>query len=118
MWIAHYKDGTTINEKAGIDWLDIPKKDITSIQVKDEKSGLIHTLSLKDKPLAYFQYKSTLKNIYTQQEYKEYQRIGAIVNKEGDCVILELNYRTGQVKLIHENVYNLNLNLKLFGIEL
>jgi hypothetical protein len=121
MFIIHYSNGETITEKEK-EWTDVPKENITSIQLKDENTGLVHTLSCFNtdiQPLGWFQHKVGLVRLDTMENIKDVeQEVGMIINKQGDCVILNLNKRTGYTKIYYSNIFRMGLNLKLHGIKL
>jgi hypothetical protein len=125
MFIVQFNDGRTITEKEKT-WEDIVKendmKTVSAISLKDETTGLTHTLKVKD-TLGCFQHKIGFIDLIpgtlgTRNEPKVETEIGAVINKEGDCLILNLNTKTSQVFAYMNNINKMRLNKKLHGIQL
>jgi len=112
-WIAHFRDGTTITE-AEAEWDDIPKENITSLQLKHPRTSRTFTISGN---YQYFQYKRAIATSDGRKGILS-RTIGAVVNGNGDCIVIEVNELSGNAVVSYDNVVRMGLNLKLFGIKL
>lgn len=112
-WIAHFKDGSTLTE-AEAEWDDIQKELITSLQLKHPKTS--RTFSIAG-DYQYFQYKRAI--AFTDGRKGILSRtIGAVVNDNGDCMVVEVNEVSGNSVFTYDNVVMMKLNLELLGIKL
>ena len=117
MWIAHYKNGQTINESQ-IDWKDISKENITSLQISHK--GIIHSLTIPKYCLGVFQHKIGW-SFFGRPDLaipKSDMQIGFVLNREGDCVVLNVDEKTGHAKVYIDNVLDMKMNLAIHGIKL
>ena len=111
-WIAHLKGGETVTE-ADVEWDDVPKELISSVQLKHPGTSRTFTIS---GDYQYFQYKRAIvrsdgiKGLLSRT-------IGAVVNSEGDCIVVEVNEISGNAIIKYDNVVGMKLNLELLGIK-
>jgi len=117
-WIAHYQDGKTLAESQGLDWKDIPKSGITSLQLSHK--GITHTLGIPAGTRGVFQQKIgiTFMGATQYDDPLVARQIGAVVNNDGDCIILEIKEKTGDSKVFVDNIKRMKMNMKLHGINL
>ena len=118
MWIANLKDGRTVTEKE-MDWNDLPVEEITCLHLVNGKS--VAYIRVRE-GYQFFQFKSRsiLLNVQTGEQTKTpvyWQRIGAVINKEGDCIYIQTD-ATGTFDTRFDNVLDMKLNLPLLRISL
>ncbi len=118
MWIVNLKDGRTVTEKE-MDWDDLPVEEITCLHLVNTKS----VAYIRDQGgYQFFQYKSRaqLLNVATGEMTKTpvlWQRIGAVINKEGDCIYIQTDH-TGTFDTRFDNVLDMKINLPHLRISL
>lgn len=90
--------------------------DLKKQHKKKNTENLLNDIIRKSKHLAGFE---SLPNLYEELPNKTtHQEIGAVYNKKGDCVVLQMDLRTGFFKTYFSNAFELKLNLPLHGITL
>jgi len=113
-WIAHLKDGKTVTE-ADVEWDDVPKENISSVQLKHPGTSRTFTISGE---YQYFQYKKAIALSDGRRGILS-RTIGAVVNDyTGDCIVVEVNEVSGNAVIKYDNVIKMKLNLGLLGIKL
>ena len=126
MWIAHYKDGKTINQKK-IDYKDVKHKEITSLQLL--YNGIYYTISKTDETQQFFQERRGAKSVRITRKGKETkeetinrsligQRICCVYNSNGDFIGWNIDYLNGIVNIIKGNVIEIGLRIEAYNIEL
>lgn len=121
LWIANLSNGKTVTEKE-MDWDDLPLEEVSCLQLVDEKTGRTAFIR-KREGYQFFQYKkrALLVNILTGERHKTpvlWQRIGAVVNRNGDCIYIEMNPSSGFFDVRYDNVLDMRLNLPHLRISL
>lgn len=112
-FIAHLKDGKTVTE-ADVEWDDIPKEQITSLQLKHPGTSRTFTIS---GDYQYFQYKKAIALSDGRRGILS-RTIGAVVSdRTGDCIVVEVNEVSGNAVIRYDNVVSMKLNLGLLGIK-
>lgn len=112
-WIAHLKGGETVTE-ADVEWDDVPKENISSVQLKHPGTSRTFTISGEHQ---YFQYKKAIATTDGRKAILS-RTIGAVVNDTGDCIMVEVNEVSGNAVIKYDNVVEMRLNLGLLGIKL
>lgn len=112
-WIAHLKGGETVTE-ADVEWDDVPKELISSVQLKHPGTSRTFTISGE---YQYFQYKKAIALSDGRRGLLS-RTIGAVVNEQGDCIVVEVNEVSGNAVIRYDNVMKMKLNLELLGIRL
>ena len=112
-WIAHLKGGETVTE-ADVEWDDVPKENISSVQLKHPGTSRTFTISGE---YQYFQYKKAIALSDGRRGILS-RTIGAVVNDKGDCIVVEVNEVSGNAVIKYDNVLEMKLNLELLGIKL
>lgn len=112
-WIAHLKGGETVTE-ADVEWDDVPKELISSVQLKHPGTSRTFTISGE---YQYFQYKKAIALSDGRRGLLS-RTIGAVVNEQGDCIVVEVNEVSGNAVIKYDNVVKMKLNLELLGIKL
>jgi len=112
-WIAHLKGGETVTE-ADIEWDNVPKETISSVQLKHPGTSRMFTIS---GDYQYFQYKRAIARSDGIKGLLS-RTIGAVVNDKGDCIVVEVNEVSGNAVIKYDNVVKMKLNLELLGIKL
>lgn len=111
-WIAHLKGGETVTE-VDVEWDDVPKELISSVQLKHPGTSRTFTISGK---YQYFQYKRAIARSDGRKGLLS-RTIGAVVNDNGDCIVVEVNEVSGNAVIKYDNVVEMKLNLGLLGIK-
>ena len=151
VWEVEYEDGSIISEREK-PWDEIRKDGIKRLKLLHEKSGKHVVLDAKaikgmqkqkraldakatkekrEKRIAqFFQFKRSIVTIPASRAGMEWveptveaQIIGIVLNKKGDCLIMQEDKRTGLIKGLKTNIFDKSspcygLNLELFGIDL
>lgn len=112
-FIVHLKDGSTLTE-AESEWDAIPKANISSLQLKHPGTSRTFTISGN---YQYFQYKKAIAATDGRKAILS-RTIGAVINREGDCIVIEANEVSGNAVVSYDNVVSMKLNLELLGIKL
>ena len=115
MFIAHYKDGKSLSENAGYDWANIPKENITSLQLISPGDGKTYSVS-SPSALGFFQLKIGMAD-WGKPGRQTGTMIGYVFNEQGDCFVLEVGIDKHIVKAYTDNVIDMKMNLKLMGLE-
>lgn len=117
-WIIHYADGKTLAESQDIDWVDIPKENVTSLQITHK--GIVHSLVIPKNYHGIFQHKIGW-SFFGRPDLnipKSDTQIGVVLNDNGDCVVVNIDEKTGHSKIYIDNVIDMKMNLQLHGIRL
>ena len=118
MWIANLKDGRTVTEKE-MDWNDLPVEEITCLHLVNGKS-VAYIRAREGYQFFQFKSRSLLLNVQTGEPTKtpvHWQRIGAVINKEGDCIYIQTD-ATVTFDTRFDNVLDMKLNLPHLRISL
>jgi len=113
LWIANLCDSRTITEKE-MHWDDLPLEEVSCLQLVHE-SGRTAFIR-KREGYQFFQFKSKA-SIFDSSSGRTYttpmlwQRIGAVVSEEGDCIYVEMNPNSGFFDVRYDNVLSMRLNL-------
>lgn len=119
MWIIHYKNGLTINEKMGIDYLKIDHADVVSAQILF--NGTYYTVTRANDSQRIIQLKSGLsmqKMSGLHFDIKLAKRLlFCVYNQEGDAMGWEVDYITNKAYKISFNTKDMKLNNELFDLD-
>lgn len=117
MWIANLSNGDTVTEKE-MDWDDLPVEEITCLHLVNQNVGAFIRAR---EGYQFFQFKSRslvwdiAGNV--SKTPVTWQRIGAVINKEGDCIYIQTD-ATGRFDTRFDNVLDMKLNLPHLRISL
>lgn len=111
MWIANLSNGETITEQE-MDWDDLDVKEITCLHLVNGRGAAF--IRARD-GYQFFQYKArslvwnNITGIVTKTPV-QWQRIGAVINEDGDCMYIQTDAKGGFDTRI-DNVLDMKLNL-------
>ncbi len=117
-WIIHYKDGKSLAETQDLEWKDISKENVTSLQVSHK--GIVHTLVVPKGYLGVFQHKVGWAFLGRPEldEPVSDRQVGVVINSKGDCIILSVDEKTGHARTFIDNIERIKLNKELHNIKL
>jgi len=99
MFVVRLRDGRTLKEE-DVDWKEIPKKDITSLQLY--KHNKVYTISVDGNNVDLIQLKRNLQNVLTGETKIVERVIGCTIKENGEdkySIKMEVDEQLGNVKL-------------------